>query len=121
MEQSWRLGQISNHLKEPQRANGGHLAGRFRDFKTQADMALAGQVIYLVRDDLHQSPPQSRRIIQVRVMQKEPLPHNLRVTIKVIDAGTAQTASSANDPMHVIALIEEQFSQVGSILAGNSC
>jgi len=49
VEQPRRFGLVANHFQQPQRAQGRHLAGGFRDFETQTYMALAGEMIQLVR------------------------------------------------------------------------
>ena len=83
-------------------------------------MGLGGQIIDLVRLDLLHNMNQAGGIGEIAMVQdKLSLPF-MRSLIEMIDPGGVEQGRTALDSMHLIALLQQKFSQIGSILTGNA-
>ena len=59
-------------------------------------------------------------IIQFIRMQKEANPFFVKATIQVINPGVAEQRCTVLDAMHFIALVEQKFGEVSSVLSGDT-
>ena len=86
-------------------------------------MALRRQVIDFIRPDAVDHIGQVAGIGQVAIMQVKIDRFAIgavRIVVEVIDALGVERAGAADKPVHFIALGEQQFRQVGAVLAGDS-
>ena len=80
-------------------------------------MALGREVVDLVGLRRLDDPRQARRIAHVAVVQDEAAILFLRVLVQVIDTFRIEQRSAPLDAMDDIALGQEEFRQVGTVLA----
>ena len=83
-------------------------------------MALGGQVVDLVRLHLLDDADQAGAVGQVPVVQDEPLLGFVRILVEVIDAVGVEQRRTALDAVHLVALLQQQFRQIGAVLAGDA-
>ncbi len=57
---------------------------------------------------------------QVAVVQREALVVHMRILVQVVDAVGVEQAGASLDAVHVVALVEQQFGQVGAVLSGHA-
>jgi hypothetical protein len=50
-------------------------------------------------------------------MEKQSNIRQMRVLIEVVDAATVKTAGASDDPVDLVALVEQEFGRVGAVLA----
>ena len=119
-----RLRLIARNLEQAQRRHSNFFASRFRNFETQTDMALSGEVINFRGTHFGKNPPQSRAIGKIPVMQKKAFLVDIFVAPQMLNARAEQVAGSPNDPVNLVTFLQQQLGQIGSILtgdAGNQC
>lgn len=68
-------------------------------------MALAGEMIKLIRLDKICDSPQGGDILELRVVKEEPLVVDRRVGVKVRKTGALEGARSTDGSMHGVALL----------------
>ena len=115
-----RLGLVARDLEEPQRGHPDFIASRLRDFETQTDVALAGQMINFRGPHFRKNPPQSGSIGKIAIMQEEAFIVDVFVAPQMFDARAQEIARAPNDSMNGVPFSEKQFRQVGTILAGDA-
>jgi hypothetical protein len=81
---------------------------------------LRRQVVDLVRLDLLHDAGQVGTVGQVTVVQHEALVSGVRVLVDVIDALGVEQRSAALDAVDLVAFLEQQFSEVRAVLAGDA-
>ena len=79
-------------------------------------VALRGQVVHLVGLAPLDHPHHAQRIAEVAVVQVQ-LVEMLR--LDVVEAAAGHRAGSAHDPVHLVALGEQQLGQIRAVLAGD--
>ena len=97
---------VADGLKEPQRANGGHVGGVGRLVEADSDMALGGEVVDLVRSDLPQEPHQAIPIGEVAVVQVQ---LGLITEDQVLNSFSPKGAAAASEPVDLIPLGNQQL------------
>ena len=110
----------TDRLEQAQRAGGIHVGGIFRRLETDRHMGLRAKVIDLVRGYFGEDPGQVRGIGQIAVMQLELGVVRMRVLVDMVDPLGVEQRRPALDPVHLIALFEQEFGKVGSVLPGDA-
>jgi hypothetical protein len=83
-------------------------------------MALRGQVVDLVGLDLLHDADQVGAVGHVAVVQDEVPVVDMRILVQVVDARGVEARGSALDAMHLVALLQQEFGQIGAVLAGDA-
>jgi len=83
-------------------------------------MALGRQVVDLVGHHLLDDTQHAGGIRQVTVVQEEVPVGIVPLAVKVIDAVCIEQGGAALDAVHVVSLFEQQLSQIGTVLPGNT-
>jgi hypothetical protein len=84
-------------------------------------MAHGSEIVDLVRLGFLNDPDEITGVAEVAVMKVKPGILNVRIFVDVIDPGGIEETGPALDAMDGVAFLEEKFSEVGTILAGDSC
>src|SRR6185437_1502553 len=83
-------------------------------------MALRSKIVYLVGLNCLDDADQVGGVGHVAVMDLKVRAGNMRVLINVIDAGRVERRGAALYAMDDISLGEQEFGEIGAILAGDS-
>ena len=83
-------------------------------------MALGRQVVHLGRVDLADQPRQIAAIGQVAVVQVQVVLEAVRIGINPIQPRRVERGGPADDAVHFVPLLEQQFRKVRTILASDS-
>lgn len=111
--------QDADSLKQPQRPDTIRIGCIFRHFETDADMALCGKVVDLVRLCLLHDPQQIGRVDHIAIVEDEARMGFMWILIDVLDTTGVKRRGSPLDTMHRIAFAQKQFGQIGTILTGH--
>ena len=84
-------------------------------------MALRPEVVNFIGLDVIDEIGDLPRDGKVPIVQEEPGVWKMRVLVDVIDAVRIECACPTDEAMNLVAFLEEQFSQVASVLASDSC
>src|SRR5207237_6876949 len=93
------------------------LACRFGNFETQADVALPGEMIQLCRANIAENSTQRRAIGEIAIMEKQASIISSFIAPQMLNARSQQVARAPHDSMHSVIFLQEQFRQIGTILA----
>ena len=107
-------------LQEAQGAEGIAVGSVFRSFKRNLDMALGGQVVNFIRLDILDDADQVGGIGEIAVVHEEADMLFVEILEKMIHPGGIERRRPTLDAVDFVAFAEEDFSQVGAILAGNT-
>lgn len=112
-------------LDEPQGAHGVGLGSVFGHVKRYLHVALRCQVVYLVGLDLLDDADERTAVGHVAIMQVDEaallhVAHPL-VEVQVLDAPGVEATAAAQDAVHLISLVQEEFGEIGPVLARNAC
>jgi hypothetical protein len=83
-------------------------------------MGLGGEVVDLVRVDSLDQCDQARTIGQIAVVQEQPGRLVVWILVEVVDPGGVEGRSSPDEPVNLIALLQQQLGEIGAVLAGNA-
>ena len=83
------------------------------------DVGLCAQVVDLIGLDVLQQVGQRVSVGQVAVVQEHPGLVQMRVQVQVVDALRTEGAGATDQPVDLIALVQQQLGQVGTVLAGD--
>ena len=110
-------------LNRPESAStkGIAVSGVLRTLKAHRHVALGAKVVNLVRLHLLDDPDQIGAIGEVAVMESEPSVTFMRILVEVIDAAGVERRCTPLDPMHLVALFEQQLRQVAAVLPRDAC
>ena len=106
----------SNGLEYTKNAGGINVCREFRGIKAHLDVALSCQIVYFVWLDLGDDLHDRHGIAEVGIVEMEVL-----FAFEVGYALAVVYAAAANDAMHVIALFQKKFTQIGAILSCDTC
>ena len=84
-------------------------------------MTLGPEVINLIRLHLLDDPDQVGAVGEVAVVKHQPRITFVGVLIEMIDPVGVEAARASFDPMHLIALLQQQLRQVTTVLPGDAC
>ena len=107
-------------LQQPGGAKAGDVAGELGLVETHPHVRLRRQVVDLRGVDRLQQRHQPRAVGQVAVVQEQPGLRVVRVTVKVVDARGVERRCAPDQPVHLVALVQQQLGQVGAVLAGDA-
>ncbi len=111
----------ANSLQNAQRAHTVNVGGVFRAFKADGHMGLSAQVVDFVWLRFLNDAGQVAAIAQVAVVQLEAGIVNVRVLVDVVYPLGVERAGAALDAVNGVAFFEQEFSQVGAVLACDAC
>lgn len=83
-------------------------------------MGLGGQVVDLVGPDLLDDADQVGGVRQVAVVQEKAPACCMGVLVEVIDAVGVEERGPALDPVHLVALAQQEFRQIRPVLSGHA-
>ena len=112
--------QEPHRLQQTQRADPVGIGGILRRLEAHLHVGLGGKVIHLVWLDFLHQPDQVGGIRHVPVMQEHLYALLVRVMVQVIDAAGVERRRTPLHPVHLVALVEQQFGQIGAVLPGNA-
>ena len=112
--------QDANGFQQPQRAHGINVGGVFRQLEAHRHMALGTQVVDFVGLGLLDNPDQVGAVAQVAVMQHKVAVVHARVLVDMVDTRGVEQAGAPLDAVHHVAFGEQEFSQIGAILASDA-
>ena len=107
-------------LEDAQRAEPVGIGGIFRRLETDEHVTLRGEIIDLVGLHLLDQADEIGRIRDVAIMQKEAQVRHMRIAVEMIDAIRIDERRPPLHAMDDIAFLDEQFGQIGAILAGDA-
>ena len=94
-------------FKEPQRAERIGIRGVFRGLERDQHVALRGEIVDFRRPHVLNDPDQVRRIGHVAVVQKKPQTRQMRILVKMIDAGGIERRRAPLDAVHDVTFVEQ--------------
>ena len=112
--------QDADRLEDAQRAEGVGVGGVFGFLEGNGDVALRGEVVDLVGLHLLDDADQARRIGEVAVVQDEAAVLLVRILVQVVDAIGVEQRGAALDAVDFVALVQQEFGEVGAVLAGDA-
>ncbi len=83
-------------------------------------MALGRQIVNLVRLHFLHDPDEIGGIGQIAVVQLQFRGRFVRILINMVDAFGIEKRGASLDAMHLVAFGEQQFGEVGAVLAGDA-
>ena len=110
----------ADRFQDAQRAQAVGVGGVFGRFEADGDMALRGQVVDFVGLNLLDDADQIGGVGQVAVVQDEIAVADVRVLVQVVDAIRVERRRAALDAVDDVAFAEQQFGQIGAVLAGDA-
>ena len=90
------------------------------DLKRDLHVRLGGEIVDLVRLRLLHNADEIGRIGGIAVMHEERDARLVRIMVQVIDAPGIERRRTALDAVHDIALGEQEFGEIGAVLAGDA-
>jgi len=111
---------VADSFVEPQRSRRHHVGSVFWNVKRNLDVTLSREIVDLVGLHALQYLAQYRAIRKVAIVQRQVGAALMRIVIDVVDALGVERAGSAKDTMHLITLAQQQFAEVGAVLASDS-
>lgn len=83
-------------------------------------MVFCRKVVNLIGLHFLQPPVQITRVCYISMVKEEPLARNLRIVKQMINLASIERAASPDHPMDLVALFEEKFGKIRSILLGDT-
>src|SRR5947199_2392831 len=83
-------------------------------------MALPGEMIQLCRANIAENSTQGRAIGEIAIVEKQASTVNFFIAPQMLDARSQQIARAPHDSMHSVIFLQEQFRQIGTVLASDS-
>jgi hypothetical protein len=112
--------RLPPRLQQPHRARRVDIQGVFCAVKADFDMALGAQIVNLVRLDFQEKSDQRSGICQVAIVEVRGGTVS-RLRPNRIQPLAVEGAGSANEPMHFVTFGYQQFGQIRTILARDTC
>ena len=112
--------QKANGLQQAQSTGGIHVGGVLGRLKAHCHMRLRTQVIDLIGLHLLQDACEVGRVSQVTVVQLELRVRRMRILIDMVNALRIEGRCPPLDAVHLVALAQQEFSQVGAVLPGDA-
>ena len=83
-------------------------------------MALRCKVVDLRRPNLTNEAGQAVAVGHVAMMQEEGLMHVVDVAVEMLDPLRAERARPTHETVHLVAFVQQQVGQIGTVLAGDA-
>ncbi len=96
------------------------VGGVFGRVEADLDVALGGEVVDLVGLHLLHDADQVGGVGQVAIVQEQPGTALVRVLVEMVDPGGVERGGAPLDPVHLVALGQQQLGQIGPVLAGDA-
>src|SRR5437588_8139815 len=113
---------FTNCLQNTNRPHASDIRRVLGNVETHADMALGAEMIDLVRLQIVQQFHQIYRVGEITVVQETSNAVNVRIGVKMIDAGSVKRTRAADNPMHFITFRNQEIGKITAVLsryAGN--
>ena len=81
-------------------------------------VALGAEIVDLVGLHLGDDPDQVGAVAEIAVMEVEPRLRNMRILVEMVDPLGVERGSAAFDTMNLIALRQQEFGEVRTVLSG---
>ena len=107
-------------FEDAQRAQRIGVGGVFGFFEADRDVALRGEVVDFVGLHLLDDADEAGGIGEVAVVQDELAVVLVRILVQVVDAVGVEQGSAALDAVDFVALFQQEFGEVGAVLAGDA-
>ena len=119
------LGELedADRLQEAERAQAVGVGGVFRHIEGHLDVGHRAEVVDLVGLDVADEPDQVGRVAKVAVMQRDLLHVDIAdeiLHVEVLDAAGVEGGGTADEPVDLIALAEQELREVGTVLPGDA-
>lgn len=98
-----------------------HIRSVLRRFEADSDMALRPQIIHLMGLNFAQDAGQIGRVGKIAVVQMQAGIGFVRILIDVIDPTCVEERRASLDPMNLVALVQQELSQIRAVLSGDPC
>ncbi len=102
--------EVAHRVEHAQDADRGDVRRVLRHVERDLHVALGGEVVDLVRLERLESAREAVLVDQVAVVQDELVPD-------VVDPPGVEGAAAAHEPVHLVALLEQQLREVAAVLA----
>jgi hypothetical protein len=112
--------RFADCFQDPDRADASNVGRVFRNVEAHAHVALCTEMINLVRFQFVKKLHQIDRIAEISVVEKHSDAVHVRIGVEMINARSVEGARAANDPVDFVAFLQQQISQITSVLAGDA-
>ncbi len=109
-----------DRLEEADRREAGDVAGVFGHLEAHPHVALRAEMVDLAGLHAAQQIHQADAVVQVAVVQSQPDVALVRVLIDRVESLGVERRGPADQPVHVVALGEQEFRQVRAVLPGDA-
>ena len=106
---------LADGLDDAEHANGINIGGELGGVKADLHVALGGEVVDLRGAHVGDDADNGHGVAEVGIVEVE-----VGAALEVSDALAVIDGGSADDAMDVIAFVEEEFGEVGTVLAGHA-
>ena len=111
---------IAHGFQHTQRSHRRNLRRVHRLVERYANVTLAAEIVNLIRlDDLDQFF-KAAAVGKIAIVQKETDVCFVNILEDVDDAAAVERGRTANDAVHLVALLEQEFGKIGAVLAGDA-
>ena len=107
----------AHRLEQSNRPEPRHVSGVLGRLEAHLDMALRAEVVDLVGLDVTQEIDERRGVCQIAVVQEQAPALDMRVLVDPVEPLGVEARRAADDPVHLVALAEQQLGEVGAVLA----
>ncbi len=83
-------------------------------------MALGAQVVDLIGPNVPQHLVEGTGVVQVAVVKKHADSRLMGILVDVVYPAGIEGGRATDDAVHLVALLQEKFRQVGAVLAGDT-
>ncbi|TQD77653.1 hypothetical protein C1H46_036814 [Malus baccata] len=111
----------ADSLEEAEGAGGNDVGGVIGDLKRDGDVRLGGEVVDLVGGDYVEPAAEGGGVGEVGVVELHAgLVGVVGVDVDVVDALGVEVGGPSDQAVDVVAFVEEEFGEVGAVLAGDA-
>ena len=111
---------FADDFEDPQRSHGDAVGRGFGHVETEANVALAREMIDLVGVHPLENSPEGDGLLEVGVVEVKRFPVDRWIGIEVTQAGSFERAGPPDEAMDGETTLEKKFREVGSVLSGDS-
>ena len=115
--------QDADGLKQAERADAVRIGGVFRDVEGHLDVRHRTEVVDLVRLHVADDADEVGAVAEVAVVQLDLLDVDVTdevIHVEVLNALGVEAGRAADEAMDLVALVEQELSEVGAVLAGDA-
>lgn len=111
----------TNSFEKSESSGTHNISSVIRVVKGDSHVRLGTQVVHFVRTDRVNPLSQGGSIREVTVVQFHAGTRVVRVDVNVFQPLGIEIRGSADNAMHLVSFLQQEFGQVGSVLAGDAC